>query len=111
MLLHLTIYTNNGQYYTVLTKCHVTKLYRRPFLCRNNTHAIMKGAGLLFKISTYFVLFVLYIYLFGWDSVQRFIRGEIVIERKVVHSQAIKPPGNDLLCSYLKFLVTFCSQF
>ena len=58
----------------------------------------MKGAGLL-KVFTYFVLCLFYIYLFGWDSLQRFILGEIVIGRKVLHSQAIKPPGNDYLFS------------
>ena len=62
----------------------------------------MEGAG-LFKVLTYFILFVFYIYLFGWNSLQRFIRGEIVIERKVLHSQTIKPPGNDLLLSLETF--------
>ena len=68
----------------------------------------MKGAG-LFKVLTYFLLFVLYIYLFGWNSVQRFILGEVVIGRNVVHSQTIKPPGNDTLyfCLYKNHISNF----
>ena len=52
----------------------------------------MNMGGLL-KVGAHLGLLIVYIYLFGWDSVTRFIRGEIIISRKIVHSKSIKPPG------------------
>ena len=51
------------------------------------------GFFVLLRLLAHLSLVTVYVYLFGWDSVKRYLEGEIVISRKILNSTNMRPPG------------------
>ena len=64
----------------------------------------MSRDKLLLNIS----LVLLYVLLFGWRSVQLYLEGGVIINRKTVVREDIKQPGRSPL--YLSLLTSVCQE-